>query len=107
MIANAQKTLAALNAPLWDFRAFWVIVILGGLFVGFCIWKGLRRRDEDDGQSEDEPEPEKRFLGIRISGSSDEDFLSLHDSLDINPATGLPMCGGLDMGGNLYGSGDD
>lgn len=43
----------------------------------------------------------------RISGSSfDQPFDSQsHDvsGTDINPATGLPMVGGLDTGGNAYG----
>lgn len=31
----------------------------------------------------------------------------LNEDLDYNPATGLPMCGGLDAGGNPYGVSDD
>lgn len=31
----------------------------------------------------------------------------LNDDFDYNPATGLPMCGGLDAGGNPYGASDD
>ncbi|WP_442889599.1 hypothetical protein [Arsenophonus sp. PmNCSU2021_1] len=31
----------------------------------------------------------------------------MNEDLDYNPATGLPMCGGLDAGGNPYGASDD
>lgn len=44
-------------------------------------------------------------IGLILYEGTETQFnnVSLDSSSDINPATGFPMCGGVDIAGNLYG----
>lgn len=46
-------------------------------------------------------------MGSTLGSDSDDDMFRHVSQIEINPATGLPMVGGVDVAGNPYGTSSD
>lgn len=75
-------------------------------------WAAVDDMDDDDqtghfgnfGHTDDENDFGTFFMDGGAPGESFGEFMEDDESTEINPATGLPMLGGIDAGGNPYGT---